>query len=114
MASYRSLRDFDWTMFILAFTICGMGVLKSTAPPAKPDGAMPGGSRSSLSGCGLLMWMITLIDYHSLLSTLSPPLCAVVTLIATCSWSEPVFGSTRWIRCPAAFTSRCRNSLNWF
>ena len=28
MATYRSLRDFDWPMFILAFAICSMGVLQ--------------------------------------------------------------------------------------
>src|ERR1700682_328371 len=99
MASYRSLRDFDWPMLFLAFAICGLGVLQIY-------------SATHDTGCRdawwkqiiwilvafVAMWVVTLIDYHTLLAQV--PLLygiSVVTLIATFILGMTVFGSRRWI-----------------
>jgi len=99
MASYRSLRDFDWTMFILAFTICGMGVLEiysATSETAWRDAWWK--QIVWLGVASVLMWIITLIDYHTLLSHVySLYALSVVTLIATFIVGQKVFGSRRWI-----------------
>jgi len=99
MASYRSLRDFDWTMFILAYMICGMGVLQIYS--ATHDT----GWRDAwwkqivwIAAASVLMWIITLIDYHTLLAhVFSLYGISVMTLIATFIIGQKVFGSRRWI-----------------
>jgi rod shape determining protein RodA len=99
MASYRSLRDFDWTMFALAFTICGMGVLQIYS--ATHDTSWRDAWWKQIVwiiAATILMWVVTLIDYHTLLSHV-PALyiASVVTLIATFAVGQKVFGSRRWI-----------------
>jgi rod shape determining protein RodA len=99
MASYRSLRDFDWTMFVLAFTICGMGVLQIYS--ATHDTAWRDAWWKQIVwiiAATILMWIITLIDYHSLLSHVPAMyIISIVTLIATFAVGQKVFGSRRWI-----------------
>ena len=99
MASYRSLRDFDWTMFLLAFTICGLGVLQIYS--ATHDTAWHDAWWKQIvwvAAAAVLMWIVTLIDYHTLLShVFSMYGIAVVTLIATFAVGQKVFGSRRWI-----------------
>jgi rod shape determining protein RodA len=99
MASYRSLRDFDWTMFILAFVICGMGVLQIYS--ATHDTIWRDAWWKQiiwLVAAAILMWIITLIDYHTLLGHVFTLYgLSVATLIATFIVGQKVFGSRRWI-----------------
>ena len=99
MASYRSLRDFDWTMFVLAFTICGMGVLQIYS--ATHDTAWRDAWWKQIVwiiAATILMWIITLIDYHTLLSHVPAMyIISIVTLVATFAVGQKVFGSRRWI-----------------
>src|SRR5258708_1052914 len=99
MASYRSLRDFDWTMFILAFVICGMGVLQIYS--ATHDTIWRDAWWKQIIwivAATILMWIVTLIDYHTLLGhVFSLYGLSVVTLIATIAIGNQVFGSRRWI-----------------
>jgi rod shape determining protein RodA len=99
MASYRSLRDFDWTMFILAFVICGMGVLQIYS--ATHDTVWRDAWWKQIVwivAATVLMWIVTLIDYHTLLGhVFSLYGLSVATLIATMVIGQKVFGSRRWI-----------------
>ena len=99
MASYRSLRDFDWTMFTLAYMICGLGVLQIYS--ATHDSGWHDAWWKQIVwiiGASILMWIITLIDYHTLLSHVTALyVISVVTLVATFLVGQRVFGSRRWI-----------------
>lgn len=99
MASYRSLRDFDWTMFTLAYLICGLGVLQIYS--ATHDTIWHDAWWKQIVwiiAASILMWIITLIDYHTLLAHV-PALYGIslATLIATFIVGQKVFGSRRWI-----------------
>jgi rod shape determining protein RodA len=99
MASYRSLRDFDWPMLFLAFAICGLGVLQIYS--ATHDTGWHDAWWKQIVWilvAFVAMWVVTLIDYHTLLAQV--PLLygiSVVTLIATFLLGMTVFGSRRWI-----------------
>ena len=99
MASYRSLRDFDWPMLFLAFAICGLGVLQIYS--ATHDTGWRDAWWKQIIWilvAFVAMWVVTLIDYHTLLAQV--PLLygiSVVTLIATFILGMTVFGSRRWI-----------------
>ncbi len=99
MPNYRSLRDFDWPMFILALAICSMGVLQifSATHDTKWSDAWWKQVMWIVIAVAV-MWVATLIDYHTLLAQV-PAMYAVsvVTLIATFAFGTKVFGSRRWI-----------------
>jgi rod shape determining protein RodA len=99
MAGYRSIRDFDWPMFILACVICAIGVLQifSATHDTKWSDAWWKQVIWIFSAI-IVMWVATLIDYHTLLGQV--PVfygIAVATLIATFAIGTKVFGSRRWI-----------------
>ena len=99
MASYRSLRDFDWTMFLLAFTICGIGVLQIFSA-THDTGWRDAWWKQIVWICAaaVLMWIITLIDYHTLLGQVYVLYgISLATLVATFAIGQKVFGSRRWI-----------------
>ena len=99
MASYRSLRDFDWTLFTLAYIICGLGVLQIySATHDTPFRDAWWKQIVWIVGASILMWIITLIDYHTLLSHV-PAFYGIslATLIATFLIGQRAFGSRRWI-----------------
>ncbi|MDQ2949173.1 MAG: FtsW/RodA/SpoVE family cell cycle protein, partial [Acidobacteriota bacterium] len=99
MASYRSIRDFDWPMFILACAICSMGVLQIFS--ATHDTIWRDAWWKQVVWILIaiaVMWVTTLIDYHTLLAQV--PVfygLSVLTLIATFAVGTKVFGSRRWI-----------------
>ena len=99
MPGYRSLRDFDWPMLILALAICSLGVLQIFS--ATHDTAWAGAWWKQviwvLAGF-IAMWFATLIDYHTLLGQI--PLLyglSVATLIGTYAFGMTAFHSRRWI-----------------
>jgi len=97
--SYRSLRDFDWPMLILACVICVFGVLQiySATHDTKWAGAWWKQIAWIVTAL-FLMWLVTLIDYHTLLAHVSAIyIGSVLTLMATFAIGTKVFGSRRWI-----------------
>jgi len=86
-------------MFTLAYLICGLGVLQIYS--ATHDTVWRGAWWKQsvwILAASVLMWIITLIDYHTLLSHV-PALYGIsmATLIATFIVGQKVFGSRRWI-----------------
>ncbi len=100
MATYRSLRDFDWTLIAITLAICGMGVLQIYS--ATHDSATWRDSWWKqlvwLAAGLILMWLVTLIDYHTLMGQ-SPLLygLSVLGLVATFALGKTVYGARRWI-----------------
>jgi len=99
MPAYRSLRDFDWPMLILAAAICSLGVLQIFS--ATHDTGFAGAWWRQvvwvLAGF-IAMWFATLIDYHTLLGQV-PILysLSLATLIGTFAFGMTAFHSRRWI-----------------
>ncbi len=102
MASYRTLRDLDWALLILSLLICGLGVLQifSATQGTKWQNAWWKQVVWVLAGL-LLMWLISSIDYHTLLGQV-PVLYAgmVVLLLLTFVIGSKIFGARRWIALP--------------
>lgn len=99
MATYRSIRDFDWPMFILALAICSLGVLQIfSATHDSKWGDAWWKQVVYIAVAVAIMWIATLIDYHTLLAQV-PVMYSVslVTLVATFLVGTKIFGSRRWI-----------------
>jgi len=99
MAAYRSIRDFDWVLLIVALGICGLGILQiysATRDTIWHDAWWK--QIVYILVALLLMWIITRIDYHTLLAQV-PVLYAIsiLALVATFIVGKTVFGSRRWI-----------------
>ncbi|HEY3824236.1 MAG TPA: rod shape-determining protein RodA [Bryobacteraceae bacterium] len=101
---FAGLKDFDWTMFIVIMIICALGVLQIFS--ATHDTALWQGSWWKqilfiVAGI-LLMWIVTTIDYHALMSHVYPLyIVSVLLLITVLVIGKRAFGSTRWIALPA-------------
>ncbi len=102
MGSYRTLRDLDWALLILSLLICGLGVLQifSATQGTKWQNAWWKQVVWVLAGL-LLMWLISTIDYHTLLGQV-PVLYGgmVVLLLLTFVIGSKIFGARRWIALP--------------
>jgi rod shape determining protein RodA len=102
VARYRSFRDLDWPLLIIALAICALGVLQiySATHDTKWHNAWWKQVLWILIGIGI-MWVITSIDYHTLLGQV-PILYAlsIVALLATFAIGDVVFHSRRWISIP--------------
>jgi rod shape determining protein RodA len=99
MPNYRSIRDFDWLMFILTLGICSLGVLQIySATHDTKWGDAWWKQVVYIAVAIVIMWVATLLDYHSLLGQI-PILysVAVLTLIATFAVGTRIFGGRRWI-----------------
>ncbi len=99
MFGYRSLKDLDWPLIIVALALCGLGLLQiySATLSTKWQGAWWRQIIWIASGL-LMMWVASHIDYHALLGRVSYLYAgSVVLLLATALVGNKVFGSTRWI-----------------
>ena len=99
MAAYRSIRDLDWPMLILACAICSLGVLQifSATHDTKWSDAWWKQIIWIIAAL-VIMWITTLIDYHTLLGQVPTfYILSVLTLIATFAVGTKIFGSRRWI-----------------
>jgi len=99
MAHYRSIRDFDWPMLVITLSICALGVLQIFS--ATHDTKWHNAWWKQLLWLALaigLMWVITSIDYHTLLGQV-PILYSggVIMLLVTVVIGATVFGGKRWI-----------------
>ncbi len=99
MAAYRSLRDFDWVLVLVAFGICALGVLQIFSATLDTGFRDAWWKQIVWIGIGtILMWLVALIDYHSLLGRV-PWLYAlsILGLLSTFVIGRRAYGSQRWI-----------------
>ena len=100
MGRYRSFRDTDWSLLIVSLLICALGVLQIYS--ATRDTRFQDAWWKQLIWIGValgLMWLVTSIDYHTLLGQI--PLLystSVVALVGVLAIGRLVYGSRRWIR----------------
>jgi rod shape determining protein RodA len=100
MARYRSYRDLDWPLLLITLIICGLGVLQIYS--ATRDTRWEDAWWKQLIWIGValaLMWVVTSIDYHTLLGQI--PLLytlSVTALVGVLLAGRLVFGSRRWIK----------------
>jgi rod shape determining protein RodA len=99
MSSYRSIRDFDWVLLVVALGICGLGVLQIFS--ATHDTAWQDAWWKQIIYIFMaiaLMWLASRIDYHTLLGQSHVMyILSILFLIATFIVGKTVFGSRRWI-----------------
>lgn len=105
MAVYRSIRDLDWPMLIITLAICAMGTLQIFSATHDTIWRSAWWKQLTYVGVGLLLlWIVTKIDYHTLLDNV-PVLYAgaVALLLLTFLIGSTIFGSRRWIPLFAGF-----------
>jgi rod shape determining protein RodA len=102
MRDHLSLRDFDWPMFLIILTICGLGVLQIYSATHGTVWHDSWWKQIIYISAGIvLMWAITWFDYHAMLTQLTPLyLLSVAGLLAVLLIGKTVFNSTRWIALP--------------
>lgn len=99
MVTYRSFRNFDWVMWIVAMAICAAGALQIYS--ATRDTIWRGVFSKQIMAItvGLILaYLISRVDYHTLLGQV--PLFYVATvslLVVTFFVGAKFFGSRRWI-----------------
>ncbi len=99
MATYRSIRDYDWVLLIVAFAICAVGVLQIFSATLDTPWRDAWWKQVMWIGLGvLLMWFSASIDYHTLLARV-PWLYAlsILGLVSTFIIGRRAYGSQRWI-----------------
>jgi len=99
MIKHLSPRDIDWWALIIVLLICAVGVLQIFSATRDTDSTSSWWKQVLYVVGGIvLMWLISLIDYHSLLHYV-PGLFigSVVMLTVTFLLGEKVYGSKRWI-----------------
>jgi rod shape determining protein RodA len=97
---YRTLRDLDWPLVIVTLAICALGVLQiySATLATKWEDAWWKQIVWVASGV-VMMWVVSIVDYHFLLGRIYYFYAASVGLLITTAFvGNKVFGSTRWIR----------------
>jgi rod shape determining protein RodA len=97
---YRSIRDIDWVLLVVAMAICGLGVLQIySAAHATIWHDAWWKQIIWIFVAIVLMWVISIVDYHTLMSQV-PILyvSSILVLLSTFVIGQQVFGSRRWIR----------------
>lgn len=99
MAAYRSLRHLDWVMVLVALAIAAIGILQIYSATLDTAWRSAWWKQAVFLCAGLAaMWVMTRIDYHTLLGQL-PVLYAASLglLVLTPVAGSLVWGSKRWI-----------------
>jgi rod shape determining protein RodA len=105
MASYRSIKDFDWGLLLIALLIAAIGILQIFSAVQGTKWKDLWWKQIIFVCVGLaLMWIISSIDYHTLLGQV-PVLygATIVILILTALFGVKIFESRRWIALPGGF-----------
>ena len=105
MASYRSIRDFDWGLLLIALLVSAIGILQIFSAGQGTKWKDLWWKQIIFVCIGLaLMWIISLIDYHTLLGQV-PILYGVMILllIITAFFGVKIFEARRWIALPGGF-----------
>ena len=102
MRDHLSLRDYDWPMFLIVLAICGLGVLQIYSATHGTVWHDSWWKQTIYIVAGIfLMWAISLIDYHAMMTQLLPLyVLSVVGLLAVLLIGKTAFNSTRWIALP--------------
>jgi len=97
---YLTLRDLDWPLVIVSLAICTLGILQiySATLATKWEDAWWKQIAWVVTGV-VMMWVVSVIDYHFLLGRVFYLYVASVALLITTAFiGNKVFGSTRWIK----------------
>jgi rod shape determining protein RodA len=99
MTLFRTIRDLDWPLTVVTLALCALGVLQIYSATLNTKWEDAWWKQIIWVGTGLaMMWVVSLFDYHALLSRAVHLYGAsLVLLIATLVIGNKVFGSTRWI-----------------
>jgi rod shape determining protein RodA len=102
MASYRSFRDLDWALLLIALAICSLGILQiySATHATVWKGAWWKQSLFVCAGLAALA-VISRLDYHTLLGR-APAfyVVSVAALVAVLLFGAKVAGARRWLPLP--------------
>jgi rod shape determining protein RodA len=99
MSRYLSPRDIDWTLFFIVLIISGVGIVQIwSATLDTPVHNAWWRQLVYVAGGIVLMWLILMVDYHTLTNHL-PFLyvASVILLLVTYLFGAAAFGSRRWI-----------------
>ncbi len=99
MAAYRSIRSLDWVLIPVALAIAALGILQVYSATLDTAWRTAWWKQALFVAAGLLvMWIMTRIDYHTLLGQV-PVLYAISLglLVLTPLVGSLVWGSKRWI-----------------
>ena len=102
MTRYFSLRDFDWLLLTFVLLICALGVMEiySATLHTKFVGVHTKQVYWILGGI-VLMFLMSLIDYHALLDKIHWfYIASVVSLVAVLVVGKKYLGARRWIQMP--------------
>ena len=102
MTRYFSLRDFDWLLLTFVLLICGLGVMEiySATLHTKFAGVHTKQVYWIMAGV-VLMFLISLIDYHALLDKVHWfYIASLVSLVAVLLFGKKYLGARRWIQMP--------------
>jgi rod shape determining protein RodA len=105
MARYLSRRDMDWPLLLITLLICAVGVLQIFSATRDTIWQDAWWKQILYVFLGLfLMWVIMVVDYHTLLHHITPMyVLSVVALAGTFVIGKQVFGSRRWIPVAGGF-----------
>jgi rod shape determining protein RodA len=100
-----SLRDLDWPLMLIVMLICAVGVLQIFSATRDTTWADAWWKQIIYIFGGLfLMWVILVIDYHTLLHHVVLLYgLSVAALLGTLVIGRQVFGSVRWVPLPGGF-----------
>ena len=102
MTRYFSLRDFDWLLLAFVLLICGLGVMEiySATLHTKFVGVHTKQVYWVMGGM-VLMFVMSLIDYHVLLEKIHWfYIASIVSLVAVLVIGKKYLGARRWVQMP--------------
>jgi rod shape determining protein RodA len=105
MARYLSRRDIDWPLLLITLLICAVGVLQIYSATRDTIWQDAWWKQILYVFLGLLlMWIIMVVDYHTLLHHVTLMyILSVLALAGTYAIGKTVFGSRRWIPLAGGF-----------
>lgn len=99
MATYRTIRDLDWPLLLITLTICAVGMLQIYSATLETAFKDAWWKQVIWVAVGLLlMWVVSQIDYHTLLGQAYVFYgLSVVGLVAVFAVGTIAGGARRWI-----------------
>jgi rod shape determining protein RodA len=99
MSGYLNVRDIDWGMLVIVLVICALGVIQIFSATLGTSLHEAWWKQIIWVGLGiLLMWLATSIDYHALMTHITPLYLLSVGLLTTVLLiGKQAWGATRWI-----------------
>jgi len=99
MAKYRSLRDLDWTLIVIAVAICSVGILQIYSATHETVWTQAWWKQGMWVAVGLLlMWIMASIDYHTLVGhAFVYYFLSLAGLILVLLVGRTVSGGQRWL-----------------